>query len=162
MDTLGDTLLRYVIYRCVIGSHAYGLATGESDIDRRGIYLPPAELQWSLQGVPGQIERIAKQECYWEIEKFLRLALNANPTILECLYSPFVEFETELAADLRRERRRFLSARMEQTFMGYARSQFERLDRGRRDGRPMRWKEATHSRGRPCRNCRMSPGQICF
>ena len=42
----------YVIYRCVVGSRAYGLDTETSDTDRRGIYLPPAELQWALQGVP--------------------------------------------------------------------------------------------------------------
>ena len=33
-----------VIYRCVIGSRAYGLEDDQSDTDRRGIYLPPAEL----------------------------------------------------------------------------------------------------------------------
>src|SRR5262249_31688922 len=41
-----------VIYRCVVGSRAYGLEHEASDIDRRGIYLPPAELEWSLYGVP--------------------------------------------------------------------------------------------------------------
>ncbi|MGA2497451.1 MAG: nucleotidyltransferase domain-containing protein [Tepidisphaeraceae bacterium] len=34
----------HVIYRCVIGSRAYGLNTSESDIDRRGVYLPPADI----------------------------------------------------------------------------------------------------------------------
>src|ERR1700722_18615687 len=32
-------LQRDVIYRCVIGSRAYGLEDSESDTDRRGIYL---------------------------------------------------------------------------------------------------------------------------
>ncbi|MEK7676299.1 MAG: nucleotidyltransferase domain-containing protein, partial [Verrucomicrobiota bacterium] len=41
-----------VIYRCVVGSRAYGLDHDESDTDRRGIYLAPAELQWSLFGAP--------------------------------------------------------------------------------------------------------------
>jgi hypothetical protein len=41
-----------VIFRCVIGSRAYGLDDDESDIDRRGFYLPPAQLHWSLYGVP--------------------------------------------------------------------------------------------------------------
>ena len=48
-------LTRYVIYRCLTGSRAYGLARDDSDEDRRGIYLPPAELQWSLFGVPEQL-----------------------------------------------------------------------------------------------------------
>src|SRR5262245_15396384 len=34
-------LRRHVIYRCVVGSRAYGLDHDESDTDRRGIYLPP-------------------------------------------------------------------------------------------------------------------------
>jgi len=45
-------LMQRVIFRCVIGSRAYGLDDERSDTDRRGIYLPPAELQWSLYGVP--------------------------------------------------------------------------------------------------------------
>jgi hypothetical protein len=53
---IGDTeavvkhsrLYERVIYRCVIGSRAYGLDHSESDTDRRGIYVPPADLHWSL------------------------------------------------------------------------------------------------------------------
>src|SRR5215469_10262620 len=55
-------LYQYVIYRCVVGSRAYGLDGPGSDTDRRGIYLPPAALQWSLYGVPEQLERDETQE----------------------------------------------------------------------------------------------------
>ena len=54
-----------VIYRCVVGSRAFGLDTEDSDVDRRGIYLPPAELHWSLYGVPEQLEHDGNGECYW-------------------------------------------------------------------------------------------------
>jgi hypothetical protein len=40
----------------VVGSRAYGLDDAASDTDRRGIYLPPAELHWSLGEVPEQLE----------------------------------------------------------------------------------------------------------
>ncbi len=83
-----DRLFQYVIFRCVVGSQAYGLSHDESDVDRRGIYLPPAELHWSLYGVPEQLERLATEEVYWELQKFLVLALKANPNVLECLYTP--------------------------------------------------------------------------
>src|SRR4051794_17876427 len=43
-----EDLYKYIIYSCVVGSRSYGLDSPDSDIDRRGIYLPPAELQWSL------------------------------------------------------------------------------------------------------------------
>src|SRR5262245_34567266 len=45
----------FIIYRCIVGSQAFGLSDANSDVDRRGIYLPPAELHWSLYGVPEQI-----------------------------------------------------------------------------------------------------------
>src|SRR5262245_63731502 len=44
ITALRCNLYERVIYRCVIGSQAYGLAGEGSDIDRRGIYLPPADL----------------------------------------------------------------------------------------------------------------------
>ncbi|MDZ7617078.1 MAG: nucleotidyltransferase domain-containing protein [Patescibacteria group bacterium] len=55
-------LYERVIYRCVIGSRAYGLDDSESDTDWRGVYLPPADLHWSLYGVPEQLENDATEE----------------------------------------------------------------------------------------------------
>src|SRR5262249_19468064 len=60
----GFDLEKLVIYRCVVGSRAYGLDTDESDTDRRGVYIAPAELQWSLFGAPEQFEDNATQSCY--------------------------------------------------------------------------------------------------
>lgn len=76
------SLSGYVIYRCVVGSRAYGLDGPGSDADRRGIYLPPAEAHWSLGGVPEQLENEATQECYWERQTFHQLgnALIDKPT----------------------------------------------------------------------------------
>ena len=96
-----------VIYRCVIGSRAYGLDTDESDTDRRGIYLPPADLQWSLYGVPEQLENDENQEAYWELQKFLIMALKANPNILECLYTPIVEYVSRSPRNFSTCERRF-------------------------------------------------------
>src|SRR4051794_22133322 len=47
---LRPDLYERVFFRCVIGSQAYGLAGEASDVDRRGVYLPPADLHWSLYG----------------------------------------------------------------------------------------------------------------
>jgi predicted nucleotidyltransferase len=97
---LSDGLYERVIYRCVIGSRAYGLDDESSDTDRRGIYLPPAELHWSLFGVPEQLENEATQEVYWELQRFIVLVLKANPNVLECLYSPIVASVTPLGEEL--------------------------------------------------------------
>lgn len=137
-------LRRCIIYRCIVGSRAYGLDHDESDTDRRGIYLPPAERHWSLWGVPEQIESDATQECYWELQKFLLLALKANPNILECLYTPLVEHETELAAELRAMRGAFLSRLIYQTYNGYVLSQFRRIGQDLRNQGAIKWKHAMH------------------
>lgn len=133
-----------VIYRCVVGSRAYGLDTEGSDTDRRGIYLAPAELHWSLFGAPEQFEDNGAQECYWELQKFLTMALRANPNILECLYSPMVEKATPLAEDLLAQRHIFLSQMIFQTFNGYAMSQFKKIEQDRRNSGEVRWKHAMH------------------
>ena len=142
---LGDyDLYECVIYRCVLGSHAYGLAHEASDVDRRGIYLPPAELHWSLFGVPEQLEDKQSDEVYWELRKFLMLALKANPNILECLYTPVVEFTTPLADELLAMRDRFVSRLVYQTYNGYVLSQFKRLEQDLRTTGAIKWKHAMH------------------
>ena len=106
----------HLIYRCILGSRAYGLDNASSDTDWRGIYVAPAEMQWSLYGAPEQVDRQETQENYWEIQRFLVLALKANPNILECLYTPLVELATPLAEELLAIRARFLSKLIYQTY----------------------------------------------
>lgn len=134
----------YIIYRCVVGSRAFGLDDAGSDIDRRGIYLPPARLHWSLAGLPEQLEDHAAQECYWELAKFLTLALKANPNVLESLYTPLVEHATPLVEELRAMRDRFLSRHLYQTYNGYVLAQFRRMEQDLRTHGAVRHKHAMH------------------
>lgn len=133
-----------IIYRCVIGSRAYGLEDDQSDTDRRGIYLPPAELHWSLFGVPEQLENEETQEAYWELQKFIVLALKANPNVLECLYSPIIEFATPLAEEFLGMRQVFLSKLVFQTYSGYVASQFKKMQTDIRNQGRVKWKHVMH------------------
>lgn len=138
-------LREHVIFRCVVGSRAYGLDHEGSDTDVRGIYLPPAELHWSLYPVPEQLESTETEEVYWELQKFLALALKANPNILECLYSPLVEHVAPLAEELVEMRRAFLSRLVYQTYNGYVLSQFRRIEQHQRNhGGEIKWKHPMH------------------
>jgi len=138
------SLFERVIYRCIVGSRAYGLDSPASDTDRRGIYLPPAELHWSLYGVPEQLENEATQEAYWEIQKFIVLALKANPNVLECLYTPLVEMKTPLADELLQMRAIFLSRLVYQTYNGYVMSQFKKMQADIRNQGQVKWKHVMH------------------
>jgi uncharacterized protein len=137
-------LMQFVIYRCITGSRAYGLDSDESDTDRRGIYLPPAERHWSLYGVPEQLENPGTEECYWELQKFLTLALKANPNVLECLYTPLAELATPLARELLDMKTAFLSRLVYQTYNGYVMSQFRKLEQDLRNKGAIKWKHAMH------------------
>lgn len=138
------SLYQRIIFRCVIGSRAYGLDDEKSDTDRRGIFLPPATAHWSLGGVPEQLENEEAQETYWELQKFLTLALKANPNVLECLYSPIVETATPLAQELLDMRGIFVSKLVYQTFNGYALSQFKKIGGDLRNQGRVKWKHVMH------------------
>ena len=140
----GSELFDRVIFQCIIGSQAYGLVDDASDIDRRGFYLPPADLHWSLYGVPEQLECHETQEAYWEIQKFLVLALKANPNVLECLYSPLVEKATPLGEELLAMREIFLSRLVYQTYNGYVMSQFKKMQADIRNQGQVKWKHVMH------------------
>jgi len=133
-----------VIYRCVVGSRAYGLDDDASDTDRRGVYLPPAQMHWSLYGVPEQLENADTEETYWELQKFLTLALKANPNVLECLYTPLVEHVTPLAQEMLAMRESFLSRLVYQTYNGYVLSQFKKLQSDLRNNGQVKWKHVMH------------------
>ena len=137
-------LFEYVIFRCVTGSRAYGLETEDSDTDYRGVFLPSADMHWSLFGVPDSLECYETQEAYWELQKFLVLALKANPNVLECLYSPLIEHTTPLMDKLLSMREMFLSRLIYQTLNGYVMSQFKKMQADLRNHGQVKWKHVMH------------------
>ncbi|WP_239089723.1 nucleotidyltransferase domain-containing protein [Sphaerimonospora thailandensis] len=131
---------QWTVLSVVTGSRAYGLAVDGSDVDRRGVFVTPTELFWRLDKPPTHVEGPLPEQFSWEIERFCLLALQANPTVLECLWSPLIEHSTSVGDRLLAIRRAFLSRRAEQTFVGYAERLFRRSD----FGRPRQRKAAMH------------------
>lgn len=143
-EALADAgLQRYIILRVVVGSRAFGLADERSDWDRRGVYLPPASLHWSLYGVPEQLEE-ANSDTYWEYQKFVVMALKANPNILETLASPLVEHITPHGVELRAHANIFLSKLVYTTYNGYVLSQFKKMEADLRNQGAVKMKHAMH------------------
>ena len=145
-DFSDATLRSSIIYKCQVGSKAFGLANESSDDDIRGIFLSPAIEHWSLFEVPEQIESNDGQldEVFWELEKFLRLALKANPNILETLWSPMVLQTSVLGDELREIRHAFLSRHLYKTYSGYALSQFRRMKNSYAKTGKFKFKHAMH------------------
>ena len=144
--TPGPDVSAFVVYRVMVGSRAFGLSTESSDEDRRGVFLPPAEWNWSLTKPPEQVDFKTEgiEEVDWEIEKFVRLALQANPNILETLWSPAVLFADETGEGLRALRGAFLSRHLYKTYSGYVLSQFRLMKKGYDETGAFRPKHAMH------------------
>jgi uncharacterized protein len=134
----------HTIYAAVVGSRAFGLATGDSDIDVRGVYAAPTREFWYLTKPPPHVDGPGPETFSWEVERFCELALKANPNLLEVLHSPQVLTRTALGDELLSLRPAFLSQLAYQTYSGYVLSQFKKLEADlRRRGEP-RWKHVMH------------------
>lgn len=115
-----------LLFRAVVGSHAYGTSTVDSDTDHKGIYACPTT---ELLGFnyKEQIE-VSKDETLYEVRRFLQLAQSANPTILELLYSPedCVVHTSPVYELVKYHRSKFLTKVCGQSFGGYAVAQIKK------------------------------------
>ncbi|MGW6455828.1 nucleotidyltransferase domain-containing protein [Streptomyces sp. NPDC055078] len=134
----------HTVYSCVMGSRAFGLATEDSDTDRRGVFVAPTPLYWRFGKPPAHIDGPDSERFSWELERFCELALRANPNVLECLHSPLVERVDATGRELLALRGAFLSRRAHETFVRYARGQRRKLDSDIRQHGTPRWKHAMH------------------
>jgi predicted nucleotidyltransferase len=139
-----DLVRDHTIYACVMGSRAFGLATGDSDTDRRGVFVAPTALYWRFEKPPTHVEGPLPEQFSWELERFCELGLRGNPNVLECLHSPLVEHADATGRELLALREAFLSRQVYETFTRYAIGQRRRLDADLRTHGAPRWKHAMH------------------
>ncbi|UQU61580.1 nucleotidyltransferase domain-containing protein [Couchioplanes caeruleus] len=132
------------ILAVVVGSRAYGLAGPGSDHDRRGVYAAPTRAFWRLDKPPTHLDGPREEQFSWEIERFCALALQANPTVLEVLWSPLIEHLTDDGRALLAARDAFLSRRVAATYGAYARDQLKRVAARRRSTGGTNHKQAMH------------------
>ena len=132
------------------GSRAYGLAGTDSDVDLKGAAIPPAAHFHGLAPTFEQADRPEEIAVFagdllpeeraaaartklegtvYEIRKLLRLALDANPNVLDVLFCRDAEVRLlrDAGRELRANRHLFLSQRCVETFTGYARAQLQRI-----------------------------------
>jgi len=139
----------------VAGSRAFGVHHADSDVDVKGVAVPPAawmhgcmrEFEQAtdpevIAGFVGDLRdderavvaRTKLEGTVFDLRKFLRLAAEANPNLLEVLFCRDEELRllTEVGRRLRAARGLFLSARARHTFAGYATAQLKRIETHRR------------------------------
>lgn len=145
------------IYITLVGSHSYGMARPESDVDIRGIAIPmrkcfhgylntfaqyegeyPRHALVGKETVQSRLERMVGRpipveekldSTVYGLRKFFKLAADCNPNIIEFLYAdPRCHVLTTSYSDLLIQHRHlFLSTKAKFTFSGYAHSQLKRI-----------------------------------
>lgn len=117
----------------VVGSHAYGMARPDSDIDRLGVYAEPTVAFHGLN--PPTRDQATKHTTNPDITmheagKYCRLALAANPTVMELLWLPGYADATVMGWRLVHLREKFLSAKLvRNSYLGYVTQQFVKLEK---------------------------------
>ena len=115
-----------LLYEYVRGSVSQGINTKSSDIDHGGVYLAPAEQLLGL-GIDYQDEiKSEKGDDDWmELNKFMRLLLKSNPTVLESLFidDKYVLYEHPIMTEIKKHRNEFITKECFDAFFGYARCQ---------------------------------------
>jgi predicted nucleotidyltransferase len=123
-----------IAYLTIHGSHAYGLNGPKSDVDHRGFFHLTPEQFFGLKGGPEQEESNDGQVDFvaWEFRKFVRLAANSNPNVIETLFTDDrdVLIRGRAGVTLRLNAAKwFLSKKVETTFGGYAMGQLKKLSK---------------------------------
>ncbi|MDR1186633.1 MAG: nucleotidyltransferase domain-containing protein, partial [Bifidobacteriaceae bacterium] len=135
------TALQGEILRSVVGSGVHGIAiAGTDDRDELGVYIEPPEHVLGVtprrddyisrtqpegaRSGPGDVDLVL-----YGLRKFVRLAVKGNPTVLLPLFAPQESLVvlTEAGEELRALRSAFLSQQAVERFLGYMRSQHERM-----------------------------------
>jgi uncharacterized protein len=147
-------LRAHTILLTLAGSRSYGIHLPTSDVDVKGVCIPPGQFyhgfvdRFEQADKSSQINDFADtltpeeteatsgsklEGTVYELRKFIGLAAEANPNLIETLFCRDAEirFITPLGEKLRENRDLFLSAKAKHTFTGYSASQMKRI-RGHR------------------------------
>lgn len=121
----------YIFYETLAGSHLYGTNVESSDTDYRGIFILPKEHRLDLFNNFEQQEFPEEDRVVYSFEKFLKLAADCNPNIIELLFAneEAIQTDSEFARILRHQNRYFISNKCKDTFIGYAVAQLKKIER---------------------------------
>lgn len=118
-----------IIFLTKHGSQAYGTSTPTSDLDIKGVAVPPSKYFNGFLHKFEQAEGKDPDVVVYDIRKFLNLASDCNPSIIEILFTDPEDHihVNHFGAHLIASRNVFLSKKAKHTFSGYAIAQLKRI-----------------------------------
>jgi len=139
-----------LIYLTIHGSRAYGMANEMSDLDIKGIVVPPREVEYNLfnrfeqsennPDVNSMADHLKNSKnpkiegVVYSMRKFFMLAAEVNPNIIEILWTDKSDqiIRTSLMEKIIENRNLFLSNKARWTWSGYAFAQAKKIERHRK------------------------------
>jgi uncharacterized protein len=119
-----------LLYKYERGSLAQGtFIEGKSDIDTCSVYLAPTEQLLGLGfDYQDEVSDEKHDNCAWEFNKYMRLLLKSNPTVLESLFvdDEFIVYEHPIITELKKYRDAFVTKKCFVSFGAYAVSQIKK------------------------------------
>lgn len=134
------------LFKAIVGSQAYGTSTPESDVDTKGVYLqnPMEVLTFDYK----EQVNLDKDNCIYEIMRFLQLASSGNPTMLELLFMPedCILEKHPLWDIVSKHRHAFLTKKCYNSLAGYA---YQQIEKAKGLNKKMNWDQNKVARKRP-------------
>ncbi len=139
-----------IIFKALVGSHAYGTNVEGSDFDVKGVFIQSPE-DVLIHGYQQQ-QIVNKDETYYEIRRFIELCCTGNPTMLELLYIPedCIIYKHPIWDELIKHRDKFLSKSCRHSFCGYA---YEQIKKAGGLQKKMNWEKSRVERKTPLDFC---------
>lgn len=118
-----------LIFMTIAGSNMYGTNVEGSDIDKRGVCVPPKKVAYGFARKFDQQNYSDEDTVVYSLKKFMKLASECNPNIIELLFAPedCVLTTHPTWQKLLERRDMFLTANAYFKFSGYAHSQLKRI-----------------------------------
>jgi predicted nucleotidyltransferase len=128
LDQLRSQSPSAILFECIAGSRAYGTTTSGSDEDIRGIFAVNAAAYLELSRPPDLLSDEKGNVVFFSLRRVIELLAQANPNILELLFTP-ADCVLQSTAEMQMlvaQRQVFISKQCADTHAGYAMSQIKK------------------------------------
>lgn len=138
-----------LLFEYVRGSKLYHTDNPDSDTDTGGVFISPPDFDFKLA------EEVAdeRNDCkWWELGKFMRMAMTSNPAVLEAFFIPdeLVLYEHPLFKEIRKHGKEFVTKACFKPFGSYA---VEQIAKAQGQNKKIHWDVEQMKRKTPLDFC---------
>ena len=138
-----------LLFEYVRGSKLYHTDTPESDTDTGGVFICPPDFDFKIQE---EVSDEKNDKKWWELGKFMQMAMTSNPAVLEAFFIPdeLVLYEHPLFKEIRNHGSKFLTKACFKPFGSYA---VQQISKAQGQNKKIHWDMENMQRKTPLDFC---------